>query len=55
MMISVFVGVENIIGKGENDGYQHSLLSPIFLKRIFSLDVQTYCSDISYDYNEYLQ
>ena len=25
-MISVFDGVENIVGKGENAGYQHFLL-----------------------------
>ena len=28
MMISVFDRVENIVGKGENAGYQHFLLSP---------------------------
>ena len=27
-MISVFDRVENIVGKGENAGYQHFLLSP---------------------------
>ena len=28
MMISVFYMVENIVGKGENAGYQHFLLFP---------------------------
>ena len=28
MIISVFDRVENIVGKGENDGYQHFLLFP---------------------------
>ena len=28
MMISVFARVENIVGKGENAGYQHFLLFP---------------------------
>ena len=28
MMISVFDRVENIVGKGENAGYQHFLLFP---------------------------
>ena len=28
MMISVFDKVENIVGKGENAGYQHFLLFP---------------------------
>ena len=32
-MISVFDGVENIVGKGENAGYQHfHLFSQSFLK-----------------------
>ena len=28
MMISVFDGIKNIVGKGENAGYQHFLLFP---------------------------
>ena len=28
MMISVFDGVENIVGKGENAGYRYFLLFP---------------------------
>ena len=28
MMISLFDGVENTVGKGENAGYQHFLLFP---------------------------
>ena len=28
MIIFVFDGIENIVGKGENDGFQHFLLSP---------------------------
>ena len=28
MIISVFDRVENIVGKGENSGYQHFLLFP---------------------------
>ena len=28
MTISLFYGVENIVGKGENAGYQHFLLFP---------------------------
>ena len=37
MMISVFVRVENIVRKGENAGYQHSLRFPqCFQKASFS-------------------
>ena len=37
MMIYVFERVENIVGKGENAGYQHFLLFPqCFLKLSFS-------------------
>ena len=37
MMISVFDRVENIVGKGENAGYQHFLLFPqCFQKASFS-------------------
>ena len=28
MMVSVFDSIENIVGKGENAGYQHFLLFP---------------------------
>ena len=36
VMISVFDRVENMVGKGENDGYQHFLLFPqCFLKASF--------------------
>ena len=36
MMISVSDSVENIVGKGENAGYQHFLLFPqCFLKAFF--------------------
>ena len=36
MMIFVFDRVENIVGKGENAGYQHFLLFPtMFLKGLF--------------------
>ena len=37
MIISVFDRVENIVGKGENAGYQHFLLFPqCFQKASFS-------------------
>ena len=37
MLISLFDSVENIVGKGENAGYQHFLLFPqCFLKASFS-------------------
>ena len=37
MIISLFYKVENIVGKGENAGYQHFLLSPqAFQKACFS-------------------
>ena len=35
-MISVYDSVENIVGKGENAGYQHFLLSPHCFQRLFS-------------------
>ena len=35
MMIFVFDRVENIVGKGENAGYQHVLLSPQCFQRCF--------------------
>ena len=31
-MISVFIRVENIVGKGENTGYQHFLLFPQYFQ-----------------------
>ena len=31
-MVSLYEWVENIVGKGENDGYQHFLLSTMFSK-----------------------
>ena len=31
--ISVFDGVENIVGKGENAGYQHFLLFPLCFQK----------------------
>ena len=37
MMISVFDGVENIVGKGENAGYQHFLVTHNVFKRLLSL------------------
>ena len=37
MVIFVFDAFENIVGKGENDGYQHFLLFPqCFQKSIYS-------------------
>ena len=33
MLISVFDRVENILGKGENAGYQHFLLSPQYFEK----------------------
>ena len=36
MIISVFDRVENIVGKGENAGYQHFLLSHNVLKKPLS-------------------
>ena len=35
MMTSVFDRVENIVGKGENAGYQHFFFPPIFQKVSF--------------------
>ena len=35
MRISLFHRVENIVGKGENAGYQHFLLLPVFSKAFF--------------------
>ena len=35
MVISVFDRVENIMGKGENAGYQHFLLFPIMFSKGF--------------------
>ena len=35
MMISLFDRVENTAGKGENAGYQHFLLFPVFSKAFF--------------------
>ena len=35
MLISLFDRVENIIGKGENAGYQHFLLSPQCFQKLF--------------------
>ena len=40
MIISVFDKVENIVGKGENAGYQHFFLFPqCILKRLLSQKV----------------
>ena len=36
MIFFVFDRVENIVGKGENAGYQHFLLFLIVFKRLFS-------------------
>ena len=36
MMISVFNRVENIVGKGENAGYQHFLLFPQCFQKLVS-------------------
>ena len=36
MMISVFDRVENILGKGENAGYQHFLLFPQCFQKLSS-------------------
>ena len=38
MMIFVLNGVENIVGKGENAGYQHFLLFPQCFLKAFSLE-----------------
>ena len=38
MMISVFDTVENIVGKGENAGYQHFLLFPQCFQKAAFLD-----------------
>ena len=49
IMISVFDGVENILGKGENVGYQHFLLFPqCFQKASFlgSLKVRLCSKDL---------
>ena len=35
MRISLFDRVENAVGKGENTGYQHFLLFPVFSKAVF--------------------
>ena len=35
MLISVFDRVENIVGKGENAGYQHFLLFPPCFQKFF--------------------
>ena len=37
MTISLFNRVENTVGKGENDGYQHFLLFPQFFPKPSSL------------------
>ena len=39
MIISVFDRVENIVGKGENDGYQHFLLFPQCFEKAFFPDI----------------
>ena len=39
MMIFVFDRVENIVGKGENAGYQHFLLFPTMFSKCFFLGV----------------
>ena len=36
MMISVFDRIENIVGKGENAGYQHFLHFPQCFQKLFS-------------------
>ena len=41
MIISVFDIVENIIGKGENAGYQHFFLFPQCLEKASFLDMST--------------
>ena len=38
MIIFVFDRVENIVGKGENAGYQHFLLFPQGFQRAFCLE-----------------
>ena len=38
MMIFVFNMDENIVGKGENAGYQHFLLFPQCFQKAFSLE-----------------
>ena len=38
MIISVFDNVENIVGKGENAGYQHFLLFPQCFEKAFFPD-----------------
>ena len=35
MMASVFDRIENIVGKGENAGYQYFLLFPQYFQRAF--------------------
>ena len=40
-MIFVFDRVENIVGKGENAGYQHFLLFPHFFQKAFKLGLLT--------------
>ena len=37
MMISVFNRIENIVGEGENAGYQHFLLFPQCFRKVFFL------------------
>ena len=39
MKISVFDRVENIVGKGENAGYQHFLLFPQCFQKVFSSEL----------------
>ena len=46
MMISIFDGLENNVGKGEYAGYQHFPLSPSFLNR-FSFSHNVFYSYIS--------
>ena len=43
MMIYLFDRAENIVGKGENAGYQHFLLFPQFSKGLFLRGVK--CRD----------
>ena len=47
MMISVFDRVENILGKGENAGYQHFLLFPKCFQKPLSLTL--YSIDTHFD------
>ena len=43
MMIPVFDRVENIVGKGENAGYQHFLLFPTMFSKGFLYRVIKIC------------